>query len=117
MSMTLLLVDDNAKVREMVRKLFHNDADPIYECDDGAQAFDSYKVHRPDWVLMDIKMKELDGVAATKAITATYPDAKIIIVTQFDDPVLRQEALAAGAIEYVLKENMHRLPDIMKAIT
>jgi len=114
--MTMLVVDDNARVRQMVKKLFRNEAGSIYECDDGSHALGMYAAHHPDWVLMDIRMNVTDGIAATKAIKKTYPEAKIIIVTQFDDPLSRQEALAAGAIEYVLKENIFMLPDIMKTM-
>lgn len=111
--MTMLIVDDSKKIRDMLKTLFRLSADTIYECEDGGQAFDAYTMYSPDWVLMDIKMKHLDGMAATKSITSKFPNAKIIIVTQYDDPFLRQEAKDAGAIDYVLKENIFSLPDLI----
>ncbi len=115
--MTMLIVDDSKKIRDMLKHLFRFDADSFYECEDGDGAFETYQSHRPDWVLMDIKMKHLDGMAATKSIKSNFPEAKIIIVTQFDDPFLRQEAKDAGAVDYVLKENIFSLPEKVKAMT
>ena len=51
-------------------------------------------------------MKEVDGLTATRQIKAAWPDARIMIVTNYDDPQLRQSALLAGACEYVTKENL-----------
>jgi DNA-binding NarL/FixJ family response regulator len=58
---------------------------------------------------MDIAMKDLDGISATRQIKAAYPDAKIIIVTGYDEAELRQAAREAGACGYVLKENLIEL--------
>jgi len=99
----------------MLKQLFRFDADSIYECEDGVTAYESYERYRPDWVFMDIKMKQLDGIAATQKITTVYPDAKIIIVTQFDDEFLRSEAKSVGAYAYVIKENIYELPNIIRA--
>jgi two-component system response regulator DegU len=110
----MLLVDDSKKIREMLKSMLRFAADSFYECEDGEGAFDAYQTHRPDWVLMDVKMKHLDGIAATRTIKSKFPDAKIIIVTQYDDPFLRQEAKEAGAFDYVLKENIYSLPDVLK---
>jgi two-component system response regulator YesN len=111
MIMTLLLVDDSVEVRELIRMLFREDT--IHECSDGEDALAMFARYRPDWVFMDVKMRKVDGVAATRAITEGYPGARVIIVTQYDDPVTRHEAAAAGAMHYVLKEEMYTLPEIV----
>ena len=69
---------------------------------------------KPDWVLMDIKMAPMDGITATNKIRNLYPDANIIIVTDYDDANLKNEARAAGAVGYVLKENLTKIGDIIK---
>ena len=95
--MKLLIVDDNAAMRRMLRRLLGDLAGVTLECDDGAQAVEIYTRHRPDWVLMDIEMKGLDGLEATSQIRAIDPDARIVIVTNFEDASLRTAAAKAGA--------------------
>ena len=104
--MKLLIVEDNEQMRRMMVKLVSGLAAQTYECSDGAEALPAYTAHRPDWVLMDVRMKEMDGISATREIRASYPDANIVIVTDFDDPDLREAARSAGAREYVRKENL-----------
>jgi CheY-like chemotaxis protein len=103
---TLLIVDDNQEIRRMIRSLLEDLSTEIHECEDGAQAVAAYEQYRPDWVLMDLKMREVDGIAATRQIVADFPAAKICIVTNYDDAQLREAAQRAGACEYVVKENL-----------
>jgi DNA-binding NarL/FixJ family response regulator len=90
----------------MLRDVVADLADRIYECRDGQEACEAYARHRPDWVLMDVSMAPMDGVTATHAITHTFPGARIVIVTQYDDVYFRTAAQASGAWGYVLKDNM-----------
>ncbi len=106
---SMLLVEDNYEMRALLRELVADLASAVHECSDGAQALAAYAAHRPDWVLMDIAMKDLDGIGATRAIKSAYPDAKVIIVTGYDEAELRQAAQAAGACGYVLKDNLLEL--------
>jgi two-component system response regulator DegU len=75
-----------------------------------------YEKEAPDWVLMDVAMEPVNGLIATESITRLHPEAKIIIVTQFDDPEYREAAINAGASAYVLKENLLEIPYIIKSI-
>jgi CheY-like chemotaxis protein len=104
--MSLLIVEDNDRMRRMIRSLVADIADPIYECEDGTEALETYTALRPDWVLMDIAMNRLDGITATHQIKAAHPEAKVIIVTAYDEPDLRWQARTAGAWGYVLKDNL-----------
>ncbi len=63
--MKLLIVDDNASVRRVIRGIVASLADDIHECADGEDALAAYIAHSPDFVLMDIAMEKLDGIAAT----------------------------------------------------
>lgn len=111
--MRLLIVDDNAEMRRLVRSILRTTCNPIFECDDGAQALEAYQKHLPEWVLMDINMREKDGLTATREICAEFPEAKIVIVTKYNSKVMREAAKSAGATDYVLKENLYELHEIL----
>lgn len=112
--MTFLIVDDNAGVRRLLRQAVHELATGIWECDDGAEALSSYCGHRPDVVLMDIRMPRVDGVAATREIRRVDPSARIVMVTDYDDDGLREAAAEAGACRYALKHDLLDLPRIVQ---
>jgi len=111
--MKVLIVDDNEKVREVVRDYLPVGVDEIFECGDGGEAFALYEKHLPDWVLMDWEMPQMNGIAAIREIIAEYPDANICMVTAFDDEDIRREALRAGALRFVLKDNLSELETIL----
>ena len=105
--MNLLIVEDNLKMRRMIRSIVADLADRIDECGDGGKALALYSQNNPDWVLMDIHLKdETNGIAATREIVSAFHEAKIIIVTNYDDAHFRESARDAGAVDYVLKENL-----------
>ena len=107
--MKLMIVEDNDQMRRLIRSFMAKIADQICECSDGAEAVTVYAAHRPDWVLMDVQMKEMDGITATRRIREISADAHIIIVTQYSDAEIRDAALEAGACGFVLKENLSEL--------
>ena len=111
--MKLLIVEDNAEMRRLIASLVSDLVESIDECSDGAQALLAYREQRPDWVLMDIKMPGLDGIAATRQIVAAFPEAQIVIVTDYGDAKLRAAAGAAGALAYVIKEDLFALRGIL----
>ncbi len=111
--MTLFIVDDNQRIRQTIRSIVSVPADTVYEWSGGEEAVALFDQCRPDIVLMDIKMAEMDGIAATRAIRQKYPNARVMIVTEYDDPGLREEARRAGACEYVLKENLLQLGQLI----
>lgn len=104
--MNLLIVEDNARMRRMIRRVVGDLAERVTECEDGADALASYAASAPDWVLMDIQMKNTDGLTATRQIKAIFSNAKIVIVTNHDDRAFRESARQAGACGYVLKDNL-----------
>jgi CheY-like chemotaxis protein len=111
--MKLLIVDDNATIRRMIKSIIKDLAEEISECSDGSEALAVYRERKPDWVLMDIKMKDMDGLAAAKQIRAAFPAANIVIVTNYDEADLREAARAAGARAYVVKEDLFALRDVL----
>ncbi len=111
--MKVLIVDDNASMRRMIRGIIQPLAAEIHECEDGGEAVGLYGSVLPDWVLMDIAMKPVDGIAATRQIIEAYPQARILMVTNFNDDDLRREAQEAGASKYLVKENLLDILDIL----
>jgi CheY-like chemotaxis protein len=115
--MRILIVEDNEKMRRMLKNTLKralSDDLQFLECEDGIQALEYYTRFLPDWVLMDIQLQNTDGLRATQQITADYPQARIIIVTSYDEPEYRIEAKNAGASHYVLKDNLSTLVQIIK---
>lgn len=100
-------------MRRVIRRIVSSLATEISECTDGAEAVQRYAQVRPDWVLMDIEMKDLDGISAARQIKTDFPEARIVMVTNYDHPNLRAAARRAGAKEYVLKENLLELPKLL----
>lgn len=113
--MKFLIADDDARMRQILRQIVAHLAGEIYEACDGVEAIAVCTAERPDWVLMDMRMKPVDGLHATAAIKDRFPETRVVIITQYDDAQLRAEALRAGACAYVLKENLHELPGILMA--
>ena len=68
--MKLLIVEDNQPMRRLIRSLAADLSESITECSDGADARANYAEHHPDWVLMDLMMPQMDGLAATRQILA-----------------------------------------------
>jgi CheY-like chemotaxis protein len=110
--MKVMVVDDSPEMRQMICAIIGDAADTC-ECDDGSQATAAYAEHCPDWVLMDIKMPQTNGIAATRLIRSFHPQAKIVIVTSHDSREMREEARDAGACAYVLKENLMDLRSLL----
>ncbi len=111
--MKILIAEDNHKVRGLLRSCLAGLNAQFVECADGLEAVAACRQHEPDCVLMDLNMPGLDGLSATRLILESVPEARILIVTQFEGPHLRQAALQAGACGYVLKDNLIELPALV----
>ena len=110
-----MVVEDNKEMRRVIRRMVSGIAAEMVECEDGAEALAAYVRSQPDWVLMDIEMSKVDGIAATRQITAAFPNARIIILTNHNDEPLRVAAREAGACGYVLKEDLLELRRLLRA--
>ncbi|WP_245852522.1 response regulator [Isoptericola jiangsuensis] len=102
----VVVVDDDALVRAGLRLILGGspDIDVVADAADGADAVDVVRRHRPDVVLMDIRMPRLDGLEATRHVVA-LPDApRVIVLTTFDTDDMVLQALRAGAAGFLLKD-------------
>ena len=111
--MKVLIVDDSEPMRRMIKTLISDLAGEIFECSDGSEALAAYQEHRPDLLLMDVKMDGMDGLAATRQIKHLFPQARIIMVSQWEDAPLREAARLAGADAYVGKSDLMPLRRIL----
>jgi NarL family two-component system response regulator LiaR len=114
----VMLVDDHAVVRSGLGAFLmaFDDLELVAEAGGGQQAVLLCSRVRPDVVLMDLVMPDLDGAAATRAIREQYPDVQVIALTSFKEQELVQGALEAGAIGYLLKNvSADQLADAIRA--
>ncbi|WP_188454062.1 response regulator transcription factor [Virgibacillus oceani] len=112
----VLFADDHEMVRIGVSAYLsaQSDIEVVAEADDGSEAVQKALELKPDIILMDLVMKEMDGIEATRRIIEKWPEAKIIIVTSFLDDEKVYPALEAGATSYMLKTS--KAGEIAKAI-
>jgi len=105
-TISILLVDDQRLMRDGLRTLLEleDDIDVVGEAGDGQAALEAYEQLRPDLVLMDIRMPVMNGVEATRRLMAHEPEARVIILTTFDDDASVFDGLRAGARGYLLKD-------------
>jgi DNA-binding NarL/FixJ family response regulator len=108
MSIGVLIADDEALVRSGFRMVLEaeDDIDVVGEAATGRQAIDSARRLKPDVVLMDVRMPELDGIAATREILGSEADHsfRVLILTTFDLDEYVYDALGAGASGFLLKD-------------
>lgn len=112
----VLFADDHEMVRIGVSAYLsaQPDIEVIAEADDGQEAVQKALEEKPDIILMDLVMEEMDGIEATERIIKEWPEAKIIIVTSFIDDEKVYPALEAGAVSYLLKTS--KADEIAEAI-
>jgi DNA-binding NarL/FixJ family response regulator len=101
----VLLVDDDDLMRAGLKAVLSSDGrvEVVGEAANGREAIERVRALEPDVVLMDVRMPDLDGIAATKEIVAVSPDAKVVILTTFEDDDYIFGALSAGASGFLLK--------------
>jgi DNA-binding NarL/FixJ family response regulator len=116
-ALDILLVDDNSRFRMLVKRLIAESINPdtvVYECANGDDALKTYTRRRPHWVVMDIELGETNGLTTTRAILDQDPGAKIIVISQYREPVYRQAAEEAGACAFLLKDDLPGLATLLK---
>ena len=111
---TLLIVDDNREMRQLIRSIVSKVVDEVFECEDGDEALAAFTKHHPDWVVMDVEMKRMDGLQATAQLITHYPQAKIIIVTKHADTQTREAASEAGACAFCSKDDLLSLRSLIQ---
>jgi len=103
----VLSVDDHPLMREGIAAIVNSrpDMNIVAQAATGAEAVGTYRLHRPDVVLMDLRLPDMSGIDALVRIRAEFADARVIILTTFEGDVEIQRALKAGARGYLLKSS------------
>jgi DNA-binding NarL/FixJ family response regulator len=112
----VLAVDDHPLVRKGIASILANESDMelVAEAGNGREAVEMFTELRPDVVLMDLRMPQMDGTEATRAIRQVDPEARIIALTSYDGDQDIYRALEAGVRGYMLKEMVHT--EVVRAI-
>ena len=106
MSIRILLVDDHQMMRDGLRSILdlEDDLDVVGESGNGFEALEMARTRRPDVIVMDIGMKDLNGIEATRQILAQNPRAKVVALSTYSNETFVISMLEAGACGYVLKD-------------
>jgi len=110
-SIQLLIVDDHPVVREGLRAMLATDQtiEIVGEASDGVEAVTMVARNKPNIVLMDIRMPNMDGIEATRRIKDKYPSTAVIVLTMYDNDAYIIDAVRAGASGYLLKDASRKL--------
>lgn len=114
--MKVIICDDQALIRDSLGMLLNleRNIEVIGTAEDGAEAVEMVEEHRPDLVLMDLKMPGMNGIEATRRIRARYPEVKVLVLTTYDDDEWVFDAIRAGASGYLLKDTPRE--EVIKAV-
>ena len=114
----VLIVDDHDLIRESTHLLLEGEPDleVVGEAVNGRHALELCRQLRPDLVLMDVRMPEMDGLTATRAIKEEMPAISVLMVSAYESEDYRREAASAGATDYILKDaERHQLLEVVHA--
>ncbi|WP_270396096.1 response regulator [Mediterraneibacter massiliensis] len=116
--MKLILIDDDCLVVSALQMILTAVPDfcVAATASDGRKALSLYREHHPDVLLMDIRMKEVNGLDAAADILAEFPDAKILLLTTFSDDEYIVKALKLGAKGYLLKQDYQTIAPAIRAV-
>lgn len=115
--MKILLIDDDAIVLHSLKLILESQGVVILAtAPDGSQLTKLYREHRPDVVLMDIQMKPVGGLEASRKLLEDYPDAKVLLLSTFEDSGYIREALEIGCKGYLLKENFSGILPALESV-
>ena len=111
--MKLLIADDHAPMRALLRTLCAPLAAETRDCADGLEALQAFAEFQPDWTILDVAMPGLDGLTVTRRILAAHPAAQIAVITHHPGPEFERAAREAGARSFIRKDNLQPLLELL----
>ncbi|HLX12098.1 MAG TPA: response regulator transcription factor [Bacteroidota bacterium] len=114
--MKILIVEDNAAMADNIAKSVATPEDEVFRCTTSALVLHMYEEHKPNVVLMDIRIKPLNGVKTTKMLKDLHPEVKVVMLTTHNEPEYREGARQAGAVGYILKDNLSSLRNFVEVM-
>ncbi|MEW5723873.1 MAG: response regulator transcription factor [Thermodesulfobacteriota bacterium] len=115
----VMIVDDHVIVREGIKQLLEiePDIEVVAEAASGLECLDRLESHRPDVIFMDVRMPGISGIEATRLVLERHPEARVIMLTIYDDDEHVTDAIKAGAKAYILKKASRReLVDVVRHV-
>lgn len=117
---TILVVDDQPGIRFLLEEVFKETCYKVVTAADGLEAVVRLKEHKPDLVLLDMKMPGMDGLDVLRTVTSKFPQVPVIMITAYGELQLVKEALNQGAKGYITKPfdilELRRLVDSLLAV-
>lgn len=107
--MRILIVDNHAGMRAIIRELFQRGNHDIMECTSGEEALDAARLFQPEWATIDMRLGRLNGITVLRVFHYQHPGTRCIILSSVEDPEIEATALEAGAEAVVSKENLSKL--------
>ncbi len=115
--MNIIIVDDDYLVVNSLKTIVESSGIKVIGIGySGSDAIELFSNHKPDVVLMDIRMKDMTGIEATRQILKLDPEAKILLITTFQDDEYIREALSLGCKGYILKQNIESIIPSINAV-
>ena len=111
--MNYLVVDDHPMTRQAVIESLRAPGDVFAEAGSGEESIAYCAQHTPDWIIMDVKMPGRGGLFASREITTKHPGIRIVVMSQYDDELMADGARTAGAIDFISKDRIAELPEIL----
>ena len=118
--MKILIVDDYTDMRRLLHMIVSGrsvGAGEIIECSKGEEALELFAAHRPDYVLLDVQLNDMNGFTVAENIYKIDPNANIIFVTSFNTPSFRAKAEQLHAKGFVSKDNLSELKNLLQPVT
>lgn len=115
--MRVVIVDDDYLVVNSLKTIVNASSIQVIDVGhDGKEAVDLYSIHKPDIILMDIRMENMNGIDASRKILELDSDAKILLITTFQDDEYISQAISLGCRGYILKQNIHGIIPAINAV-
>ena len=111
--MRFLIVDDNSIFRKYLREFITKEGDEYMELDDGLNLNAAFGEFIPDWVLLDIQLKNSNGLKVAENLKKEFPEARFVVVSEYSDDKFRKMAAKSGATAFISKENIFELYKII----